>query len=483
MDEHRQYGHANSVPKWLVALLAVGLTFRLVAAWASPGIMHPDEHQQYIEQSFRLVHGYGATYWEQDTGLRHPLFTMFLAGILWVEEHVGISDPSLLAAGQRIVLAVLSYAALATLVWSVYSRGRHVAGLVLAVLLVCSIDLIFIQVRVMTENATVAVLAFALACWLRRPVAAGLLLGTMVALRLQTAPMAVGLWAVAGWDEWTSTASVRRWAALTAGLAGAIAAMGGIDLAYYGEWFHSARTNIRLQALGDVATSYGTSPVYAYVLTGGIALARASIFALPCLALGAWRRPALAAVAVLFFVAHYDGAAQGSAVSLADGAARRPDDRGRHRGLASSATDRPVHRRRPDRDFVVAQPGSHRADAMAVGAVRCVERRTGAGRSGGRSSWCRADRIAAVPGRELLLPPRLGAYSVRPRQGTVGPGGRPGVAGRPAQLRRRAAGSIVAGAAGRPTVRGGVPRLGGVCSSASRIARANQLRLAGRLVA
>jgi hypothetical protein len=304
MDEQGRSGAESFTPARLAALLAVGLIFRLAAACASPGIMHPDEHQQYIEQSFRLVHGYGATFWEQDCGLRHPLFTMFLAGILWVEERAGITDPNLLAAGQRLVLAVLSYAALATLVWSIHARGRRLAGLVLAVLLVGSVDLLFIQVRVMTENATVAVLALALACWLRRPTATGLLLGLMIALRLQTAPLAAGLWAVAGWEARTTADGGRRWLALTVGLAGALVAMGGIDAAYYGDWFHSTRTNIHLQALGDVATSYGTSPVYAYVLTGGIAMFRASVVLLPALALGAWRRPALAAVAVLFFVAH-----------------------------------------------------------------------------------------------------------------------------------------------------------------------------------
>ncbi len=304
MDEQQVSAADGFTPRWLAGLLVAGLIFRLAAAWVSPGIMHPDEHQQYIEQSFRLVHGYGATFWEQDCGLRHPLFTMFLAGILWVEEKIGIADPNLLAAGQRMVLAVLSYAALATLVCSVYFRGRRLAALVLTVLLVCSVDLLFIQVRVMTENATVGVLALALACWLRRPAAAGLLLGTMVALRLQSGPLAVGLWAVAGWEARNLTDGGRRWLALTAGLASAIVAMGGMDAAYYGEWFHSTRTNIQLQALGDVATNFGTSPVYAYLLTGGIALFRASVFLLPALALGAWRRPTLAAVAVLFFLAH-----------------------------------------------------------------------------------------------------------------------------------------------------------------------------------
>jgi Alg9-like mannosyltransferase family len=304
MDEQDSSGAHRFSPKWLAGLLSLGLIFRLVAAWVSLGLMHPDEHQQYIEQSFRLLHGYGATFLEQDCGLRHPLFTMFLAGILWVEERAGISDPSLLAAGQRLVLAVLSYVALASLAWSVYSRGRQVAGLVLTVLLVGSVDLLFIQVRVMSENAALTVLALSLACWLRRPVAAGLLLGTMVALRLQTAPLAIGLWAVAGWDARTTLDGGRRWAALTAGLAGALVAMGGMDAAYYGEWFHSTRTSLRLQAGGDLATSFGTSPVYAYVLTGGIALFRASVVALPALALGAWRRPALAAMAGLFFVAH-----------------------------------------------------------------------------------------------------------------------------------------------------------------------------------
>ena len=306
MDQHGGSGGSDSTRRWIAALLAIGLVVRLVAAWASPGIMHPDEHQQYIEQSFRLVHGYGATFWEQDCGLRHPLFTTVLAGILWAEERLGISDPLVLAAGQRLVLASFSFGALATLVWSVYARGRPTAALVLAVLLAGSVDLVFIQVRVMSENASIAVLALALACRPNRPLAAGLLSGVLVAIRLQTAPLAAGLWAVSGWEAVRGTASGcrRRWLVGTFGLAIALIGMGGMDAAVNGAWFHSARINLRLQALGDVASSHGTRPVYAYLLTNGLALIQASVIALPALIVGARRRPALAAAAGLFFLAH-----------------------------------------------------------------------------------------------------------------------------------------------------------------------------------
>jgi GPI mannosyltransferase 3 len=305
MDEQ---GCSNVGPsrRWLCALLAIGLALRIGVAWVSPGTLHPDEHQQYIEQSFRLIHGYGSTPWEQQVGLRHPLFPMILAGILWIGERSGITDPHVLAALQRIVLGIASFAALAALALSIHARGRWVAGLVIAVLIACNVDLVFIGVRVMSENASITALAFALVCWPRRPVAAGLLLGMMVTLRLQTAPLAAGLWTIAAWEalRGTNSDSGRRCLALTAGLAVALVAAGGIDAVYFGQWFHSFIVSFRTQAVEGASSNFGTSPVYAHFLTGGAALLRISVFAFPLLIWGGRRQPALAAVALLFLIAH-----------------------------------------------------------------------------------------------------------------------------------------------------------------------------------
>jgi len=88
--EATERSKSGSTRHWLLVLLLVGLLVRVMAASAFAGIIVTDEHQQYIEQSFRHLHGYGATFWEQDYGMRHPLFSFLLAGILWLGETAGI---------------------------------------------------------------------------------------------------------------------------------------------------------------------------------------------------------------------------------------------------------------------------------------------------------------------------------------------------------------------------------------------------------
>lgn len=293
---------------WMVGLLVAGLVIRLAAAWAAPGIVHPDEHQQYVEQSYRLVHGYGARFWEQQYGMRHPLFTMLLGGVLWLGERCGVADPHVLAALQRAALAAASYAAMAWLAWSLLGRGRTAAGLALAVMLVGCVDLVFIQTRVLSENGAVGALALALVFWPDRPLRAGLALGLMVAVRLQTAPLAAAFLA---WSFWTALRPSSQvawrgpaWRPLVAGLAVSITLMGWMDYACYGSWFHSAWVSVEKEWVEHGANTFGTKPWCHLIVQGGCALLRLSPLAFGFLGWGACRRPDLACALLAFVAAH-----------------------------------------------------------------------------------------------------------------------------------------------------------------------------------
>ena len=324
---------AATTKRLVVALLGIGLVARFVAALLSAGIIHPDEHQQYIEQSFRLVHGYGATFWEQEFGMRHPLFIFLLGGVLWIGEAIGVTDPHVLAALQRLALCSVSYGAFCFLVYSLYRNGRYVGAVALAALLATNVDLLFINLRVMSENACIAPLAVALALWPSRPPSAqnfstdsggagdkrgrnfaswsfvliGFLLGTMVTLRLQSAPIAIGLSAVAVWraccqkspDEQVSQAV---W--LMVGLVAALLIAGWIDLLYYGDWFHSFFANLRKHLIESLPSFSRPSPWYSYIAKGSFLLLRISVFTLPLVILGAKRDAALAGVLLWFVVVH-----------------------------------------------------------------------------------------------------------------------------------------------------------------------------------
>jgi hypothetical protein len=293
---------------WLVALLLVGLLVRLIAVPASSGIVHPDEHQQYMEQSFRLVHGYGAMFWEQRYGMRHALLPDLLAVFLWIGEMLGLTNPHALAAVERLIIALASYGAMACLAWSLYIRGRKVAAVAFAFLLACSVDLVFIQARVMSENACIGVLALVLTCWPGRPFIAGCLLGAMMGFRLQTAPLAAGFWSLACWLDLRRAGPHSRrggtTARLTAGLIIALLVLGWMDYRCYGDWFHSFTASVVRNWVEGGASQFGSQPAYNYLVYGSLMMLRLSIVALYFLFLGARLRLDLAAIAGLFIAAH-----------------------------------------------------------------------------------------------------------------------------------------------------------------------------------
>jgi hypothetical protein len=61
--------------RWLfIALVTVGAALRGYASFTTVGVLNNDEHQQFIEQAHRMVHGYEQRFWEQERGARHPLY-------------------------------------------------------------------------------------------------------------------------------------------------------------------------------------------------------------------------------------------------------------------------------------------------------------------------------------------------------------------------------------------------------------------------
>jgi hypothetical protein len=290
-------------PRLLVALLLVGLVVRLPVVWLSTGIVHPDEHQQYIEQGFRVAHGYGAVFWEQERGMRHPLLPALLGGVILACERVGVADPHAQATVIRLSVALASFGALARLACTVYREGQRVAALVLAFLLASSVDLAYMHARVLSESAAAVALTLALVYWPRRPLACGLFLGLMVTFRLQAAPFAAGLWTVAAWTGWKE-GTARPAARLALGLALALVAGGLHDLAHHGTFCHSAWANVTAQWAEGGADRFGLSPWWHYLVEGALQLLRVSVFAPVVLLWGVRCRPDLGCAALLFVLAH-----------------------------------------------------------------------------------------------------------------------------------------------------------------------------------
>jgi hypothetical protein len=304
MDAPRISTDHDPARRWLGALLVVGLCFHLVAAWFSPGVIHPDEHQQYMEQAFRLEYGYGALFWEQERGIRHPLLPSLLSLVLHLSDQAGLDDADVQAALLRLAMTILAYGAMSFLCWSVFVQGHRAAGLALALFLAFSIDLIFVQARILSEVAAMVPLALALAWWPRRPFLVGLALGVMITLRLQTAPLALGMCSVALWHDLRSGSPLKMSGYLALGLGATLLAAGWQDAVFHGSWFHSFYTSVTAQVVEDGASQFGTAPANRYVVYGILQLLRVSVFALPLFVWGIKQRPDLGWSVFLFVALH-----------------------------------------------------------------------------------------------------------------------------------------------------------------------------------
>jgi hypothetical protein len=297
--------------RWFFILLACGIILRVFTAFHSEGIWAPDEHQQYMEQAFRWLHGYGVTYWEQERGMRHPCFRFVLGGLLYSLEHLGIDNPLLQASLIRMILAMTTYAGMVLLALDLYRRGHSVAALFLMFVFAAMLDLVYINARTLSDNAIIVPLCIALVLWERRPGLAGLFLGLMFGLRLQSLFFSAGFWLVTICQDWKGRhhhpnllRAAGRTIALSLGLLMGLLLMGYWDYVEYGRWFHSALANVQANLLEGQANHYGTKPFLFYLWLYGSILFLSSVFALPLLFHGIRKAAALACVAGVALLAH-----------------------------------------------------------------------------------------------------------------------------------------------------------------------------------
>jgi GPI mannosyltransferase 3 len=293
-----------SVAKWtpvcLHAIAAAALALRLVMAWRSEHVAHPDEVIQYLEQAHRLVYGYGIVPWEYRFARRNWLLPGTLAGLLEALRLLGLDRPTAYIPAVKGLFAVVSV----SLVYAANAIGRNLygvrAGLIAATLVAFWYELVDLSPRAMPEvlatYALVAALALATGpCAARRMAAAGLLLGVGVALRLQYAPCAAAVWVVCGigWG-W------RR--AVIAAAAGApiVALAGVLDLVTWGAPFASYYNSVVLDVVYGVSAEFGTSPWFYYAVSLWIA-SRGIYAAAAAYGVLAWRRswPILLVLAAL----------------------------------------------------------------------------------------------------------------------------------------------------------------------------------------
>jgi len=286
-------------------LFVIGSVGRTVACiYTCCGLAHPDEHQQYLEQSIRCAYGYGVTFWEQDRGMRHTLFPRLLALGVLVLDATGFNNPFLQATVLRLILSILSFLVMTLIAWRWFQQGRRTAALFLMLVMTAAVDLYYIQGRILSETAMAVPLLWALYWERRRPLCAGLCLALVFALRFQAGVILIPSLAAAALLT-RSRISER----LLIGLFSGLVLVGGWDWIEYGRWFHTSREYVQACIIENKAACFGTHPVYFYLLYGFRGLIRASVLA-PLLLIAAWRsNPRLSWTLFLFvlgnsFVGH-----------------------------------------------------------------------------------------------------------------------------------------------------------------------------------
>jgi hypothetical protein len=285
----------------LAILAGLAVATRLALHARYPGIDHPDEVFQYLEQGRRLVHGAGLIPWEYVNGMRSWLLPGFWAGIWWLAGFVG-TQPEVMAwavAGVMSLLALIPVTASFLFGW--HAAGLGGALLSSALVAFCPLTLHY-SLHPLADTIAGALLMAGL--YRLSPggpvpplrhhlVQAGALLALAVALRLQLAPAV--LVAILG-----ARALSRP---LILGVALALVPYGLLDWVTLGTPFQSIWLHAWVNQMEGAAAAFGTAPWQAYWEDLRAYLGWAWPFLLLAAGIGAYDRPLLFWVMIAGFAA------------------------------------------------------------------------------------------------------------------------------------------------------------------------------------
>lgn len=241
----------------LHVLAGAALVLRLVVAWWSERISHPDEIFEYLEQAHRIVYDYGFVPWEYRFGIRNWLLPGALAALLEALRAIGLDRPTVYIPVLRSIFAVLSV----SIVYASFTIGRNLfcerTGWIAAVFATVWYDLLYSSTLPTPEvlGAYAIIVAFAFVTGhptRRRTVLVGLLLGVSVALRPQFTVAAAALWVlvIIGWG-WRHALSLATWSAAILAFAGML------DAWSWGTPFVSYYNSVKFNILYGVSDIFG----------------------------------------------------------------------------------------------------------------------------------------------------------------------------------------------------------------------------------
>jgi phosphatidylinositol glycan class B len=250
------------------AVFVVAFAARLLPVFVFPGINHPDEVFQTVEQAHRLVFGSGLVPWEFVYGTRSWVLPGALAGLMMLASQF-CDGPSCYMPIIGSVLAALGAAsALCPFLWGTRFFGTA-GGIVAGIFAAVWIDSVYFGPRALSDSVAAHILVIGLyattpgqpeaATW-RRAAVAGALLSLAALLRVQLLP-AIALTGV--WGMFT-TFRKQRLAFIASSLSIGLL-YGVIDALTWGYPFESLWRNVVANLYYGVQAEFGISPWYWYL--------------------------------------------------------------------------------------------------------------------------------------------------------------------------------------------------------------------------
>ena len=255
--------------------MALGFGLRLMVAFVSKEIIHPDEIFQYLEQAHRLVFGYGIVPWEYVHGIRSWLLPMVLALPLWISRELGINDPHLYIPAIQAAACWVSLSAIFCTYWIGRQLWSESVGRIACVLTAVWWEMLFWAHKVTPEIFGMYLLLSALACLVSRPtrwtaLLFGICCAAATALRLQYAPAMAILIAVVLVYGWQGKWLWNRVILAAAGFLGVVVLVGWLDYYTWGGWWVSYANNYLYNRIYGVSSIWGEHPLTFYPMELGI---------------------------------------------------------------------------------------------------------------------------------------------------------------------------------------------------------------------
>ena len=294
---------------WLVCLVVAAFRVFTLVRWGN-NYLWPDEVYQSLEQSHRLVFGYGIIPWEFRDAVRTWIFPGALAIFMALGASFGHDFHIFF---PRLALSLLSLTPIVvTFLWARRSVGRLMA--VAAALCVgVWFELVYFAPKALAEVASTHVLMAGLYLMLehkgknarKRAYWAGALLAVAAFLRLQLAPGIAAAFLTQIIAEWKSKQPhIKRGQHMLVGATPVIALFGIVDAITWRYPFRSIWNYFAINILSGKAAKYGVLPFDAFWQYFADVWSMALVPIVLLAVRGSRRRWPLIVVALVTFIVH-----------------------------------------------------------------------------------------------------------------------------------------------------------------------------------